>query len=132
MLTCVIVNPAAGSAEQATALHDILAARDDITVMKTDAPGHGRELAGQALEQGFELIIAAGGDGTISEVVNGLAGAAFAKTPGATIPAHFGLIPLGTGNDLARTLALPTDPVEAFRVLEEGRKRVIDLIQIDS
>jgi diacylglycerol kinase (ATP) len=73
---------------------------------------------------GYELIVAAGGDGTINEVVNGLAAASAHAT--------LGIIPLGTGNDLARTLAIPSDPLEALALLTRGPVRVIDLMKIES
>jgi diacylglycerol kinase (ATP) len=65
-----------------------------------------------------------GGDGTINEVVNGLA-ADFTQ-------ATLGIIPLGTGNDLARTLAPLDDPQEALALLTQGPVRPIDLIKIES
>ena len=124
MRICIIMNPNAGSAERGEALREAVAGRSDMIIRETRRPGEARELAAAALRSGYELIVAAGGDGTINEVVNGLA-ADFEK-------ATLGIIPLGTGNDLARTLALPDDPREALALLTEGVVRRIDLIKIET
>ena len=77
------------------------------------------ESAGDAMEAAREwrdgLLIVAGGDGTITEVVNGLGLAGFPE--GVTL----GILPAGTGNDLAATLAIPEDPDEAEDVLHQNR-----------
>ncbi|KYF81172.1 hypothetical protein BE11_32570 [Sorangium cellulosum] len=128
MRTSIIVNPAAGNAAQSARLHELAAARPDVRLIQTEGPGHARELAGAAVEEGSEIVVAAGGDGTINEVVQGLG------------PhrdrARLGLLPLGTGNDLARTLGIPFDPVEAFALLDAGRvealTRKVDLVHVES
>ncbi len=80
-------------------------------VLNTEYPNHATELAAGA---GDRLVVAAGGDGTVNEVINGL-------SPGATL----GIIPLGTANVLARELGLPLDPEGACgRIVEGGRTRV--------
>jgi diacylglycerol kinase (ATP) len=122
--SCVILNPCAGSAAQAEALRDALARHRETTLYETCWAGHATELAAEALRGGYELIVAAGGDGTIHEVVNGLAGD-FAR-------ARLGIIPLGTGNDLARTLAIPDDPLEALALMMDGPERWIDLLKVES
>jgi diacylglycerol kinase (ATP) len=122
MRMCVILNPRAGSAEQAAMLQEMLTEHADVTLCKTTRRGQATALAAEALQQGAELIVAAGGDGTVNEVLNGLA-PDFAR-------ATFGVLPLGTGNDLARTLAMPTAPVEAWRVLTSGSVRCLDLMQV--
>jgi len=70
------------------------------------------------------MIVAAGGDGTLNEVVNGIGGN--------RSRARLGLIPLGTGNDFARTLGIPTDLDEAIAVLASGHTRAIDLVRVTS
>jgi diacylglycerol kinase (ATP) len=124
MRICIIMNPNAGSAERGEALREAVAGRSDMIIRETRRPREARELAAEVLRSGYELIVAAGGDGTINEVVNGLA-ADFEK-------ATLGIIPLGTGNDLARTLALPDDPREALALSTEGPVRRIDLIKVES
>ena len=88
------------------------------------------ESAGDATEAAREwhdgLLIVAGGDGTITEVVNGLGLAGF---PEGVI---LGILPAGTGNDLAATLAIPEDPEEAEDVLHQNRVRTLDVAQVRS
>ena len=83
----------------------------------TDAPGEGERLARKAVEQKAHLVIAAGGDGTINEIIQGLAGSETA----------LGVLPGGTVNVWARELDIPFDDVGACGVLVNGRTRRIDL-----
>lgn len=124
MKTRVILNPNAGSADAADRLHQAVDADPGAEVISTQEAGHGYELAAEAVTKGVDLVIAAGGDGTVNEVMNGLAGHFDAV--------DFGIVPLGTGNDLARTLALPEDPGEAFETARYGIRRPIDLIRVVS
>jgi len=117
--TRVVLNPNAGSADDHQALRAALAALRDTEVCTTEGPGHAERLAREAVEEGCELVVAAGGDGTLNEVVNGLAvdfGAA-----------RLGLLPLGTGNDFARSIGVPTDLEEALAVLAAGRMAALDV-----
>lgn len=120
MRGAMIFNPNAGSAAQIEGVRDWLALHPEIELLETQRSGHAAELAAQ-VRGSCELVIAAGGDGTISEVVNGLA-PDFA-------PTTLGVVPLGTGNDLARTLGLPADPLQALDLLELQRARPIDVIR---
>jgi len=122
--TCVIVNPNAGSVEDLESLRDALSALGEVDVRATEHAGHAEELALEAAREGFATVAAAGGDGTLNEVVNGLAEAP--RKP------RLGLLPLGTGNDFARTLELPPTSEEAVRVLAEGRARSCDLAVLES
>ncbi len=81
-------------------------------------------LVRKALHLGCDTIVAAGGDGTLNEVVNGIS----AKRSSVRL----GLIPLGTGNDFARTLGIPTDIGDAIGVIATGRTRPIDLVRVTS
>ncbi len=72
------------------------------------------------------LLIVAGGDGTVNEVVNGLGKSGFPE--GVTLA----LLPAGTGNDLAATLAIPKDPHEAKAVVRQGRVRTLDVARVRS
>lgn len=116
--TCVIVNPNAGTAELRRRLERLY--EQGVTQLEAVEPGEGLERARQAVLDGIQRVIAAGGDGTINEVVNGIVGTG--------MPATLGIYPMGTGNDLARTLGIPLDPDEAIDVLEAGRVRSIDVI----
>ncbi len=118
----LIMNPASGTSEQGALLRETLAPMSGVTILTTDAAGDGERLARQAVADGAELVVAAGGDGTINEIVKGLLEAE-RRVP-------LGVIPLGTGNDLARTLALPTDPLEAWKLILVGERRKLDVIEI--
>jgi YegS/Rv2252/BmrU family lipid kinase len=86
-------------------------------LLLTRGRGHGTELAASALARGTQRIIACGGDGTVQEVVRALAGTA----------ALLGIVPCGRGNDFARVLGIPKDPVAAARIAGSGHTRRIDL-----
>jgi len=88
----------------------------DALVVSTTHPRHATELARQAVEDGCELVVAIGGDGTMNEVATALVGT----------PAIFGLIPCGSGNGLGRHLGIPSAGHGAFRTLAEGTPRAID------
>ncbi len=118
---CLIVNPAAGNGRARSILPAVTsalaAAGAEHRVVTSASLAHARELAADAAGRG-EVIVAVGGDGT----VGGLAGIA------ATSGASLGLIPAGRGNDLARVLRIPVEPVQAASVLAAGQRREIDLI----
>ena len=80
-------------------------------------PGDGRRFAGEAVRRGTDVVLAAGGDGTVNEVVNGLAGSA--------VP--LGILPAGTANDFARQTGIPDDPRLALELVVEGRPATVDL-----
>jgi YegS/Rv2252/BmrU family lipid kinase len=84
----------------------------------TEARGDGRRIAREEAKGGRELVIALGGDGTISEVADGLLDAGGGPV--------LGIIPRGTGGDFRRALELPQDLGEAARKIREGRVRAID------
>jgi diacylglycerol kinase (ATP) len=89
----------------------------------TEGPGHARQLAQQAAEESASLVIAAGGDGTINEVINGLM---LADLNGKKRPT-LGVLPVGRGNDFAYGAAIPTDVKEAVDLLVGGASRTIDV-----
>jgi diacylglycerol kinase (ATP) len=96
----------------------------EFDVVETQGPEDGIRLADEAFHQGFSPIIVAGGDGAISEVVNGL----YRANPGGVL-GPLGIMPLGTANDLAVNLGLTLDLKEAARVIKAGKTRRIDLIK---
>jgi diacylglycerol kinase (ATP) len=114
----VILNPAARG-ERAKALRDRIASLSHhVLVRSTSSPGDARGLAARAVIQGYGTIVAAGGDGTINEVVNGIGGAAV----------HFGILPVGTMNVFAAELGIPQNNLaKAWQVIEAGFSRLIDL-----
>ncbi len=83
-----------------------------VEVLNTEHPNHATELASLA---GDRLVVAAGGDGTVNEVLNGL-------SPEATL----GVLPLGTANVLAREFGLPLDPAEACQRILQGERSMVD------
>ncbi len=125
MRICVIMNENAGSADQAELLHESMGAHASVTCRRTTEKGHGIELAEQAAREGFDVVAAAGGDGTINEVVNGLMRADDRPI--------LGVIPLGTGNDLARMLDIPLkDAAAALDLIETGERRWLDTYRMET
>jgi diacylglycerol kinase (ATP) len=122
--TCIICNPAAGSADDINALAAQLARFDGARVQFTTATGDAMRIARDAVASGCETVIAAGGDGTLNEVINGLA-----EHIGEI---KIGLLPLGTGNDFARMLALPSAIDDCIDALRLGQTRPIDLVRVTS
>ena len=97
--TCIVYNPAAGRGRARKLVNKVRTwAAASAELRETTAPGHGAELAQSAAEEGFTRVIAAGGDGTVNEVANGLMRAAR--------PATMGVWPLGSSNDYAFALGL--------------------------
>ena len=88
--------------------------------LETTAEDSGRAMTEQAIAAGVDLVLGAGGDGTVRVICSALAGTG--------IP--FGLIPAGTGNLLARNIGIPLDESAALRVALEGAERSIDLVKI--
>ena len=86
----------------------------------SERPGHLRQLAAQAVQDGAGLVVAVGGDGTVNEVVNGLM-----AEDGA--PVDLAVIPRGTGVDFVRTFRIPTKVEDAVRVAVGAKTREIDL-----
>ncbi len=94
----------------------------EVTLLETTAPGSAGGLARQALQQGVDCVLAAGGDGTISETAGGMAGSA--------IP--LGILPAGTANVLAHELGIPCNPEQAARKLAECAPRRVALGVIEN
>jgi len=89
----------------------------DVEELETDAPGAATRLAREAVAAGFDVVCAVGGDGTVNETINGLAGS--------DVP--LAIIPTGTVNVLAMELGIPLEPPDAVRMLETGTVSWIDL-----
>jgi len=104
------------------------AAGVDFDLVVSEYQHHPIELAEQARREGFSPILAAGGDGTVGEVVNGLARAA--KSDAEPL-GPFGVIPLGTANDLVNNIGLPVDLEGAARVIAAGNVRPMDVCKVN-
>lgn len=116
--TLVILNPAACSQRARRQRARVEAIVRDSVICATSCPGEAEGLARRAAQEGFEKVVAAGGDGTIHEVVNGIAGT----------DASLGLLPIGTMNVFATELGLPThDLAHCWKIIERGKTRLVDL-----
>jgi diacylglycerol kinase (ATP) len=125
MKRCVIVNPIAGSIKGCeSALFAELGRLDPAEMKLTHGVGEAESHARAAVANGCDEIICAGGDGTLNEVVNGIADA--------RERVRVGLIPLGTGNDFARSLEAPAKISENIDIIAAGATRALDLIRARS
>jgi YegS/Rv2252/BmrU family lipid kinase len=114
----IIYNPTAGlrRAHRLWRVLDVMVANGvRLELAETRHAGHAIELAREAAARGARLVVAAGGDGTIAEVANGLNGSG----------CRLGVVPLGTANVLAHELALPFDPRGVAAALAFGRTRTV-------
>jgi len=88
-------------------------------------PTHASELAQQAASDGYELVVAVGGDGTVHEVINGLM-----RVPEESRP-RLGVVPMGTGNDFAHSLGIDTRPAFALRQVFTGQPHRVDIGKLE-
>ena len=122
----VLYNSNAGSADSSAV--DALRAIPGVELVDCQDPEDTIAAAADASHSGADLVVAAGGDGTVHLAANGLMRAG----PTADTRPALGVLPLGTGNDLARTLALPlgASPVEALDALRRAERRCLDVIRV--
>jgi len=119
---CVIFNPVAKGQKAERIRQRLDAISATCALKKTTGPGDARRLATEAVREGIELIVAAGGDGTLNEVLNGIGDA-----PDGFGRACLGVLPLGTVNVFARELRIPLEVEKAWDVIQSGREMRIDL-----
>jgi len=119
----LILNPTANHERSIKVASDLrpLLAQYDSEWSATEYPGHATELARAAGAQGCDLVVAAGGDGTVHEVINGLM-----QAPEKDRPA-LGIVPLGSGNDFAHILGVPDDPSQALQSCLSGQPHSLDV-----
>jgi diacylglycerol kinase (ATP) len=120
----LIFNPIAnlGKAKTLSApLQATLEGLDGCDWVETKYPNHAREIAQQAASEGYDLVVAMGGDGTVHEVLNGLM-----ESPAGIHPA-LGVVPIGSGNDFSSVLGVPPDPISALHKVLQGNPRTIDI-----
>lgn len=120
--TVIIFNPTArgDKARQLKGLLEDLAREAELR--PTRCAGDASVLAAEAVAAGFSTIVAAGGDGTVNEVLNGLAGAQAGLNR-----ARLAVLPLGTVNVFAKELGIPEDPRIAWSHIRTGKERLLDL-----
>lgn len=124
-LLCIL-NPVAGGGRVAQQVMSLLRAMCrwadiNVEIVLTEKQGDGTRFAKKAAQEGYGIVAAAGGDGTINEVASGLIGR----------DAVLAIIPIGSGNGLARALGIPLKYQHACRVLIEGTSRKIDVGQVE-
>lgn len=111
----LIVNPIAGSVARHDAARYVCEQAEqlgyDVTVCQTEHAGHATELARQAVRENYYSVVACGGDGTVNEVAAGVCGSRVIM----------GIVPLGSGNGLARHLGIPLTVPGAMKVIAEDR-----------
>ena len=127
MPICVIFNPAARGEKAKRFRRQLDAIGSQCAFKATAAPGDARRLAAEAVNDGFDLIVAAGGDGTVNEVLNGISVA-----PDGFDRARLGVLPLGTVNVFARELKIPLQVERAWEVVQRGREMKMDLPCVES
>ena len=114
---CIILNPAAKGDQARRTLKRVAQLAPEAKVYLTEKPGHGEKLAREASEKGYATVVAAGGDGTVNEVVNGLD----------ATKSTLGVIPVGTMNVLALELGIPPQIEKALAVIRSGKRKKLDL-----
>lgn len=123
--TKVIFNPYAGRFNSGAILPAIRSALDaaglQYDLVTPAVKGQAKQIAMEAAAAGYDTVVAAGGDGTVNEVLNGLIAAA---ENGPTCP--FGILPLGTGNDFSDMAGIPRDLLLAVEAIKFGRTRQVD------
>jgi YegS/Rv2252/BmrU family lipid kinase len=95
--------------------------RFDYTIYETKSPKDAMRKASALVKDNFDIVVAAGGDGTINEIVHGMG----------TSPLMLGIIPIGSGNGLARHLEIPLEPEKAIKLINHLKTRTIDIASIN-
>lgn len=121
----MIFNPAAKGEKAQRFLRQLPEFAGQCALKKTHGTGTGRDLAREVVAEGFDTIVAAGGDGTINEVLNGIA-----DHPEGLKRARLGVLPVGTVNVFAREMRLPLKVRAAWETIVRGRETAVDLPQV--
>ncbi|HLS29667.1 MAG TPA: diacylglycerol kinase family protein, partial [Flavobacteriaceae bacterium] len=120
-----IINPLSGTDRIKALQKDIEKNLDlnvfDYEIIYTQFPNHGEILAVEGVKKNFDIIVAVGGDGSVNDVIKGLYGS----------PAILGIIPMGSGNGLARSLKIPLNEVKAIQLLNTFHIQEIDVGKAD-
>src|SRR5512142_244090 len=118
----LIANPGAGQVKKQASLmadvtHYLMDFGLDVDVALARPTRNAARAAKKAVKEGYDIIIAMGGDGTIGGVIRGMVGS----------KARLGIIPAGTENDFARSIGIPDDLEESCRIIARGYARKVDL-----
>ena len=120
ILFLFIINPISGTTRKHNIMEMIYRTlkvdRSRIKIILTRYAGHGREIAAEAVLESIPYVISVGGDGTMNEIASSLL---HTKT-------SLGIIPMGSGNGLARHLGIPLDPVKAIDLMNDFSIKIID------
>jgi len=123
--TMVIANPVSGGGRCRKMIHEIQRVLKEKGVhysfFLSQYAGSAEELAKKAKDNGFQAVIACGGDGTVNEIVNGIIGT------GVTL----GIIPMGTGRDLAHNLDIDMNIANAIDIISKGGLKSMDLVMVN-
>lgn len=121
----LVVNPRSGTSEKGRivkrAIEELLKAGICVETTFTERPGHATELAEAAASDGVDIVVAVGGDGTVNEVARALCNTS----------STLGIIPVGSGNGLARHLNIPMDALKAVDVITSGRVEQCDYCTVN-
>ena len=121
-----IINPIAGTRSKADIASLIIRmlSREDcsVDIHTTTGPGDATRIARRAAAENFDVVIACGGDGTVNEVASGLIGTSTALA----------ILPIGSGNGLARHLRIPLDPLAALKVISAGKTLLCDYCTVNN
>lgn len=122
----IILNPVTDNGRgklQQEKISSLIQSHDFVELALTERAGHARELAREAAAAGYDVVAAAGGDGTVHEVVNGIMAA--------ERPVKLGVIPIGSGNDFAYANGIPLDVTQAVAALFSDQVKVVDLARVE-
>ena len=122
----VIINPSAGSITDIDSLLEAVRRLKPGQLRLTTPEENAEAIARKAARTGYDYVVAAGGDGTVNAVVNGIARSRRREK------IRIGVLPLGTGNDFARSLGLSTDIEKNINILTRGRTAPVDLVRTKS
>jgi diacylglycerol kinase (ATP) len=126
----VILNPTASGGRAGRMApqirSDLMAHGLDFDLVLTERPWHATDLVGEAVQQGYNIVVAAGGDGTVNEVINGMMQLDHSGRGDICL----GVLPVGGGNDFAFGMGLPTDYKAGLETLVHGESQPIDIGRI--
>lgn len=121
----VIINPVSGTGHQKSAVNAIEKKIDkinfDYEIVETQYAHHATELTRKAVDDGYDIVVAVGGDGSVNDVVAGLV----------DTDVKLGIIPCGSGNGLARCLKIPLTPSKAVSILNENKMKRVDTMTVN-